>query len=150
MIRKVKNTAAVILAVAGMAFTLVALAAASATPASAASVSSGSVAAPDFACPAKAVCTFYGEKFNNTPHTWWPGNKSGKWHKFHKLGVNNPGSLRDDSKYCVWVGTKAGGEAGPDFRPVDGNEGAGLVNLKHHFGWFYITALAECGPQPPK
>jgi len=117
-----------------MAFTLVALAAASATPAGAASVSSGSIAAPDFACPAKAVCTFYGKKFNNTPHTWWPVNKSGKWYNFHKLGVNNPGSLRDDSSYCVWVGTKAGGEAGPDFRQVDGNEGAGLVNLKHHFG----------------
>jgi hypothetical protein len=149
MIRRVKNTAAVILTVAGMAFTLIALTAASAAPAGAASVSSGSVAGPDFACPAKAVCTFYGEKFNNTPHTWWPGNKSGKWHNFRKLGVNKPGSLRNDSKYCVWLGTKAGGEAGPNFKPVDGNERAGLPDLKHHFGWFYITAEAECGPQPP-
>jgi hypothetical protein len=150
VIRKVKNTAAVILAVAGMAFTLVALAAVSAAPAGAASMSSTSVAGPDFACANKAVCTFYGNNFNNTPHTWWPANKSGKWYNFHKLGVNNPGSLRNHSHYCVWVGTKAGGEAGPDFRPVDGNEDAGIPDLKHHFGWFYITALADCGPQPPK
>ena len=145
MIRRVKNTAAVILAVAGTAFAAVALAA----PAGAASASSGRVAGPDFTCPAKAVCTFYGEKFDNTPHTWWPGNRSGKWYSFHKLGVNNPGSLRNNSSYCVWVGTQAGGQAGPDFRPVDGNENAGLVNLEHDFGWFYITAEAECGPQPP-
>lgn len=145
MIRKFKNTAAVILAVAGMAFATVALAA----PAGAASASPGRAAGPDFACHSGAVCTFYGEKFDNSPHTWWPGNKSGKWYNFHKLGVNNPGSLRNDSSYCVWVGTKPGGEAGPDFRSVDGNERTGLVNLQHDFGWFYITAIAECGPQPP-
>ena len=98
MIRKVKNTAAVILAVAGMAFAVVALAAAPAAPAGAASVSSASVAGPDFICPTKAVCTFYGEDFNNTPHVWWPGNRYGKWYNFHNLGVNNPGSLRNNTK----------------------------------------------------
>jgi hypothetical protein len=150
MIRRVKNTAAVILAVAGMAFALVALAAASAAPAGAASVSPGSAAGPDFACPAKAVCTFYGEKFNNTPHTWWPGNKSGKWYNFHKLGVNNPGSVRDNSAYAVWVDTQAGGSGG-HYRCAPGNTpGSFMIDLNHRYGWFYITATAACGLNPPK
>jgi hypothetical protein len=148
MIRRVKNAAAVILAVAGMALAVVALAAISSAPAGAASVSSRSAAGPDFACPAKAVCTFYGEELNNSPHTWWPGNKSGKWYNFHKLGVNNPGSLRNNSSYCVWLGTKAGATDG-HYRPVDGDEGAPAPKLEHYYGWFYIAALAECGPRPP-
>jgi hypothetical protein len=49
----------------------------------------------------------------------------------------------------VWLGTKADGTAGLDFRPVNGNEKAPVPNLKHHFGWFYITAIAQCGSQPP-
>jgi len=148
MIRRVKNTAAVILAMAGMAFAVVALAAASAAPAGAASLSSASAASPDFTCPAKAVCTFYGENLDNTPHTWWPGNRSGQWWNFNNLGVNNPGSLRNNSAYCVWLGTQAGGSTG-HYRFVDGNFNAAVPNLQHTYGWFFITAIAQCGEQPP-
>ena len=98
MIRRVKNTAVAILAVAGMTFTSVALTAAAATPAGAASVSYASAAGPDFTCPTKAICTWYGEHFNNTPHEWWPGNRYGKWLNFrNNLGVNNPGSIRNNT-----------------------------------------------------
>jgi hypothetical protein len=148
MIGRVKNTAAVILAVAGMAFGAVAMTAASAVPAGAASVRAVSAAGPDFICPAKAVCTFYGEELNNTPHTWWPGNRSGKWYSFHNLGVNNPGSARNKSSHCVWFGTQAGGTGGT-YRNIDGNTGGALVNMHHEFGWFYITGGALCLGQPP-
>jgi hypothetical protein len=117
MIRRVKNAAAVILAVAGMAFALVTLAAASAGPAGAASVASGSVAEPDFTCAAQAVCTFYGENLDNTPHTWWPGNRGGTWLNFNNdLGINNPGSLRNNSADCVWLDTQPGGNGAPSTR----------------------------------
>jgi hypothetical protein len=150
MIRRVKNTAAVILAVAGMAFAVVTLTAASAAPAGAASVSSRSVAGPEFTCPAKAVCTFYGEKFNNTPHVWWPGNLGERWNKFRHLNVHNPGSLRDNSAYAVWVDTQAGGSGG-HYRCAPGNTpGSFLIDLNHQYGWFFITATASCGPLPPK
>jgi len=148
MIRRFKNTAAVLLAVAGMAFAVVAVTAGSAAPANAASVSAGSVAEPDFTCPAKAVCSFYGEDLDNTPHTWWPGNQGGAWKKWSNLGINNPGSLRNNSAYCVWLGTQPGGTGGT-YRTVDGNEGGAALDLEHNFGYFYITAIAQCGPQPP-
>jgi len=152
MIRRVMNGAAVILAVGGMAFAVVAPASASAAPARAASVSSRSGAAPDFTCPVGppgAVCTFYGEDLNNAPHVWWPGNKSGKWYNFvNDLGINNPGSLRNNSANCVWLDTQPGGTGGTA-DPIDGNLGAGVPNLQHAYGWIYITAHAQCGPTPP-
>jgi len=152
MIRRVKNTAAVILAVAGMAFAVVALAA----PAGAASVSSGSVAGPDFTCPAKAVCTWYGEDFNSTPHEWWPGNRYGKWYSFHKLGVNNPGSIRNNTvttatseASAVYIDRSAGGRS--HWRCLPGNTpGSALKDLDHYYGWFFITApgVASCAEPP--
>lgn len=153
MIRRIKNTAAVILAVAGMAFAGVALAA----PAGAASVSPVSVAGPDFICASGAVCTWYGEDFNNTPHTWWPGNRYGKWYNFNHLGVNNPGSIRDNTKTtgtsqasAVYIDTTPGGKT--HWKCLPGNTpGSVYKNLDHRYGWFFITApgVAACGPQPP-
>lgn len=145
MIHKVKNTAAVILAAAGMMFAVVAPAA-SAAPVSTASKGA---AAPDFTCPARAVCTFYGERLNNTGHVWWPGRVGGRWHNFHNLHVNNPGSVRDKSAFAVWVGTQAGGVRG-QYRCAPGNTpGSFIIDLHHHYGWFFITATASCGPRPP-
>ena len=154
MIRRVKNTAAVILAVAGMAFAAVALAA----PAGAASVSSRSVAGPDFTCPTKAVCTWYGEDFNNSPHVWWPGNRYGKWYNFHHLGVNNPGSIRNNTKdtstskaSAVYIDSTPGGRS--HWRCLPGNTpGSALKDLGHTYGWFFITApgVASCSVPPSK
>jgi hypothetical protein len=154
MIRRVKNTAAVILAVAGMGFAAVAMAA----PAGAASVSSGRVAGPDFTCAAKAVCTWYGEDFDNTPHTWWPGNRYGKWYSFHNLGVNNPGSIRNNTKTtstseasAVYIDVTAGGRR--NWRCLPGNTpGSAFKDLDHTYGWFFITApgVASCSVPPSK
>mgnify|MGYP001403145065 CR=1 FL=1 len=147
MIRGVKHTAAVILAVAGTAFAIVAPASASAAPAGAASVSSGSVAGPDFTCPSGALCTFYGENLNNAPHVWWPGNRSGKWNNFHKLHVNNPGSLRNNSKDAVWVEQR--GRHGFALC-LPGGTGLTLEQMQHQYGWFYITNRVRCRLHPPK
>jgi hypothetical protein len=155
MIRRVKSTAAVILAVAGMAFAVVATAA----PAGAASVSSGSVAGPDFICPTKAVCTWYGEDFNNTPHVWWPGNRYGKWYNFrHDLGVNNPGSMRNNTvttstskASAVYIDSTPGGRS--HWRCLPGNTpGSKYKDLDHSYGWIFITApgVASCGVPPSK
>jgi hypothetical protein len=151
MIRRIKNTAAVILAVGGMAFAAVALAVASTGPAGAASVSSARVAGPDFTCPAKAVCTFYGEDFNNTPHVWWPGNRYGKWYNFHNLGVNNPGSLRNNSSSAVYIDSTPGGRS--HWRCAPGNTpGSAYKDLDHSYGWFFITVpgVAACATPPSK
>jgi hypothetical protein len=154
MIRRVKNTAAAILAAAGMAFAAVAMAA----PAGAVSLSSGRVAGPDFICPSKAVCTWYGEDFDNTPHTWWPGNRYGKWYNFHNLGVNNPGSIRNNTKTtstskasAVYIDSTAGGRR--HWRCLPGNTpGSAFKDLDHTYGWFFITVpgVASCGVPPSK
>jgi len=112
---------------------------------------------PDFTCATGAVCTFSGGHYNNSPHTWWPGNRAGKWYNFsHDLHVNNPGSLRNNTKTnatlkasAVYIDSSPGG--GSHWRCAPGNTpGSGYQDLNHSYGWIFITApgAASCSVPP--